>query len=46
MNELVISLYAAIDTQNSSEIQKICSIMYELSEDISLYEKVSLHSIF
>lgn len=46
MNELVISLYAAIDTRNSSEIQKICSIMYELSEDISLYEKISLHSIF
>lgn len=46
MNELLASLASAIDTENSPEITRACTVIYELCEDISLYERISFHGIF
>lgn len=46
MDELILSLRSAINAQSSSEIPRLCSLIEELCEDISIYERITLQSIF
>ncbi len=46
MNELMASLYSAINTKNLPEITRVCTVIYELCDDISIYERISFHGIF
>ncbi len=46
MNELMASLELAISTRNLPEISRVCTVIYELCDDISLYERISFQGIF
>lgn len=46
MDELIISLFAAVDQKNSCEIGRICDLLKALAEDISAYERISFSGIF
>ena len=46
MDELIISLSAAVSENNSFEAERICELIKGLSEDIAIYEQVSFYAIF
>ena len=46
MTELIETLWAAHQANNTAEIQKICILIQELCEETQQYEKISIYSIF
>lgn len=45
MNDLLISLRAAISAGNHTEVERICLLICELCDSLSQYERISIHSL-